>query len=78
MSINYQNLIGGMKSSISSPTPELEPYIEKYEFYENGNIKDKDQLKPLSNGKVEMYIHYNNSHLYISGTKKKSRPMAFL
>jgi hypothetical protein len=67
----YVNYIGEMKSLISYPIPELSSLIEKYVFYENNNITNDIVFKPLSNGKVELFLHYNNSHLYISNCKKK-------
>ncbi len=72
MSNPYLNYVGNMKSIISYPAPELSNYIEKYVFYENSHITNDVYLKPDSSGSIELFIHYNESYIYISNKKKKN------
>ncbi len=67
----YFEYIGKIKSHIIYPIKELAPYIEKYQFYENDGITNTVTLKTISNGKVQLFIHYNKSHIYqIVGEKQ--------
>lgn len=67
----YFRYIGMIESTTSFPPPELTPYIEKYVFYENANITNDVHLKMFSNGKIEMFIQYNDSHILITNGKKE-------
>ncbi len=55
----------------SVPPDELKPYIESYVFFENTHITNDKYLKVVSNGKVEMFIYYNNSNIIITNGKKE-------
>ncbi len=67
----YKEYIGEMELEMSFPVQELTPYIEKYVFYKNCNISNDVTLDVFSNGKIEIFIHYNDSYLLISNKQKK-------
>jgi AraC-like DNA-binding protein len=61
----YLTYFGKMKYRIFYPEPELSSFIEKYVFYENNHITNDVCLKSNSSGSVELFIHYNESYIYI-------------
>lgn len=71
MSIAYTQTIGCMKQIVSHPAPELSPYIEQYIFYENHHIKNSVYLQPIPNGWVELYLHDDQSLIYLVNQQKK-------
>ncbi len=75
---SYVRYLGLMKSGVSYPIPELTPYIEKYVFYENVNITNDVYLKTVSSGKVELFIHYNESYIFIVNGKKEIKLNNFI
>lgn len=74
----YVRYIGGINSSVSEPDSELTQYIEKYVFYENTNITNNFYLNTISNGKVELFIHYNESYIFIINNKVEIRLTNFI
>jgi len=74
----YVRLTGKMKSFVSKPDSKLTPYIEKYVFYENENITNNVYPFLISNGKVELFIYYNNSHVSIINHTKEIKRNNFI
>lgn len=71
MNNTYFELIGKMKRSVSIPSDEVAQFIENYVFFENTHITNDKYLKVVSNGKVEMFLFYNNSNLVITNGKNE-------
>lgn len=74
----YVRHMGEMKSIVSDPHPKLTPYIEKYVSFENKNITKDIYPKLISNGKVELFIYFNKSHVYIVNDTKKTKRNNFV
>lgn len=71
MSNFYLNFVGQMKSEISLPTQELSCFIDKYVFYNNENLNSDVLFKPICNGKIELFIHYNHCGIHFWDQLKK-------
>lgn len=65
MSNSYVYHIGKMQIMELYPDEYLLPYIEKYTFYENSNLTNDWQMKVFTNGKIEMFIHYDGCYILV-------------
>lgn len=61
----YTKYIGSAKTALLLPREELRGFIKRYFFYEINSRILNHPWNPVSNGEIELFIHFDGSHISI-------------
>jgi len=59
----YRKYVGNVKTLSINPNPELKRFIKRYFFYEVNRMISDIPWNPVTNGDVELFIHFDDSYL---------------